>query len=181
MKPYLLGQGMYSYVDGFFLSPYVYISSADIALPNLNMSYMSWKQQDQLIMVSLCRLCLPKCYILLLIAKHPMVYGQLLKLLLLHHLTMGNAMAPSKTRGRMIVLLVLICSKPICYLMSLLLLTCHCPWKILTSMYFVDWEENFRTQYPPSLLEHNLFHTLIFIAIFSHLSFCTRLLFNPPW
>jgi hypothetical protein len=75
MKPYLLGQGVYSYVDGSFLCPPVYISSADMALPNLNLSYLSWKQQDQLIMVLLYHLYLLKCYILLLIAKHPMVYG----------------------------------------------------------------------------------------------------------
>jgi len=55
MKPYLLGQGVYSYVDGSFLCPPVYISSADMALPNLNPSYLSWKQQDQLIMVLLYR------------------------------------------------------------------------------------------------------------------------------
>jgi hypothetical protein len=82
-----------------------------------------------------------------LIAIHPMICIQLLKLLLFHPLTHEsyNSMDHSKTRGRMIALLVLICSKPRCYLMSLLLLVSHCPWKTLTSIYFVDWEENFRT------------------------------------
>jgi hypothetical protein len=49
MKPYLLGQGVYFYVDGSFLCPPAYISSAGMPLFNLNPSYLSWKQQDQLI------------------------------------------------------------------------------------------------------------------------------------
>ena len=49
MKPYLLGQGVYSYVDGSFPCPPAYIPSADMALSTINPSYLSWKQQDQLI------------------------------------------------------------------------------------------------------------------------------------
>jgi hypothetical protein len=46
MKPYLLGQGVYSYVDGSFPCSPAYIPFADMALSTINPSYISWKQQD---------------------------------------------------------------------------------------------------------------------------------------
>ena len=49
MKPYLLGQSVYSYVDGSFPCPPAYIPSADMTLSTINPSYLSWKQQFQLI------------------------------------------------------------------------------------------------------------------------------------
>jgi hypothetical protein len=44
MKPYLLGQGVYSFVDGSLLCPPTYVPSTDMALSSLNPSYLSWKQ-----------------------------------------------------------------------------------------------------------------------------------------
>jgi len=130
-----------------FHMPLVYVPSADMTSSSLNPSICHGSSKINWLWVLFCHLCLLKCCILSLIAIHPMICIQLLKLLLFHPLTHEsyNSMDHSKTRGRMIALLVLICSKPRCYLMSLLLLVSHCPWKTLTSIYFVDWEENFRT------------------------------------
>ena len=111
MKPYLLGQSVYSYVDGSFLCPPAYISFADMTLFNLNIRHVCHESNKiNWLWVSLCHLCLLKCYILLLIARMDNSWNYYC----FTNLT-NNTMAPSKTRGRMIALLMLICSKPICY------------------------------------------------------------------
>jgi hypothetical protein len=41
MKPYLLGQRVYSIVDGYFLCPLVYIASTDMSMSILNPLFLS--------------------------------------------------------------------------------------------------------------------------------------------
>jgi hypothetical protein len=50
MKPYLLGQGVYAFVDGSYPCPALYVATTETAAPAINSFFLSWKQQDQLIM-----------------------------------------------------------------------------------------------------------------------------------
>jgi hypothetical protein len=49
IKPYLLGQGVYAFVDGSYPCPTLYVIANDTAAPIINSFFLSWKQQDQLI------------------------------------------------------------------------------------------------------------------------------------
>jgi hypothetical protein len=49
MKPYLLGQGVYSFVDGSLSCPPSHIISSSSVVHVPNPAFMSWKQQDHLI------------------------------------------------------------------------------------------------------------------------------------
>jgi hypothetical protein len=53
MKPFLLGQGVYSFVDGTLPCPLSHLASAATSSPSVNPVYLSWKQQDHLIMSAL--------------------------------------------------------------------------------------------------------------------------------
>ncbi|XP_073266435.1 uncharacterized protein [Populus alba] len=53
MKPYLLGQGVYAFVDGSYPCPALYVATTETAAPAINSFFLSWKQQDQLIMSAL--------------------------------------------------------------------------------------------------------------------------------
>ena len=53
MKSYLLGQGVYAFVDGSYCCPVLYVSATNTTAPGINPLFLSWKQQDQLIMSSL--------------------------------------------------------------------------------------------------------------------------------
>jgi len=53
MKPFLLGQGMYSFVDGTSTCPPSHLESAAISSSSVNPVYLTWKQQDHLIMSAL--------------------------------------------------------------------------------------------------------------------------------
>jgi len=53
MAPYLLGQGVSVFVDGSYSCPTLYIATNDTTAPVINPSFLSWKQQDQLIMSAL--------------------------------------------------------------------------------------------------------------------------------
>ena len=53
MKPFLLGQGVYSFVDGTSPCPPSHLISTTTSLPSVNPSYLLWTQQDHLIMSAL--------------------------------------------------------------------------------------------------------------------------------
>jgi hypothetical protein len=53
MKPFLLGQGVFPFVDGSLPCPPSHVISVDTSLPTINASYLSWKQQDHLLMSAL--------------------------------------------------------------------------------------------------------------------------------
>jgi len=59
MKPYLIGQGIFSFVDGLFpcSSPQVLSSDASSTSVTfgfgINQAFLTWKQQDQLILSAL--------------------------------------------------------------------------------------------------------------------------------
>ena len=53
MKPYLLGQGVYAFVDGSYCCPALYVPATDTTAVGINPLFLSWKQQDQLIMSAL--------------------------------------------------------------------------------------------------------------------------------
>jgi hypothetical protein len=53
MKPFLLGQGVFPFVDGSLPCPPSHVISVDTSLPTVNASYLSWKQQDHLLMSAL--------------------------------------------------------------------------------------------------------------------------------
>jgi hypothetical protein len=53
MKPFLLGQGIFPFVDGSLPCPPSHLISVDTSLPTVNASYLSWKQQDHLIISAL--------------------------------------------------------------------------------------------------------------------------------
>jgi hypothetical protein len=46
MKPYLLGEGVYAFVDRYYLCPALYITAIDTTTPGINPFFLSWKQQD---------------------------------------------------------------------------------------------------------------------------------------
>ncbi|XP_073266434.1 uncharacterized protein [Populus alba] len=50
MKPYLLGQGVYAFVDGSYPCPALYVATTETTTPAINSFFLSWKQQDELIM-----------------------------------------------------------------------------------------------------------------------------------
>ena len=50
MKPFLLGQGVYSFIDGTSPCPPCHLPSAETSTLSVNPAYLSWKQQDHLIM-----------------------------------------------------------------------------------------------------------------------------------
>ena len=85
MKPYLLGQGVYSYTD--------------MDLSSLNLSYLSWKQQDQLIMTVIPSSLSTKVLHLVVDCQTSHGLWTTLEMLLLHLLTHEscNSMASSKT------------------------------------------------------------------------------------
>jgi hypothetical protein len=53
MKPFLLGQGVFPFVDGSLPCPLSHLIYVETSLPTINASYLSWKQQDHLIMSAL--------------------------------------------------------------------------------------------------------------------------------
>ena len=53
MKPFLLGQDVYSFVDGTSPCSTSYLESAAASSPSINPAYLTWKQQDDLIMSAL--------------------------------------------------------------------------------------------------------------------------------
>ena len=53
IKPYLLGQGVYAFADESYPCPALYVTVTDIATPGIDPFFLSWKQQDQLIMSAL--------------------------------------------------------------------------------------------------------------------------------
>ena len=53
MKPYLLGQGVFGFVDGSNSCPSPHIPAADGATLQVSQSFLRWKQQDQLILSAL--------------------------------------------------------------------------------------------------------------------------------
>jgi len=53
MKPFLLGQGVFPFVNGSLPCPPSHVISVDTSLPTVNASYLSWKQQDHLLMSAL--------------------------------------------------------------------------------------------------------------------------------
>ena len=53
MKPFLLGQGVYSFVDGTSPCPPSHLASAETSTLSINPAYLSWEQQDHLIMSAL--------------------------------------------------------------------------------------------------------------------------------
>jgi len=53
MKPYLLGQGVFHYVDGFLPCPPPHIGTTDGVSFQVNNYFLCWKQHDQLIMSAL--------------------------------------------------------------------------------------------------------------------------------
>lgn len=53
MKPFLLGQGVYSFVDGTSTCLPFHLESAAVSSSSFNPAYLTWKQQDHLIMSAL--------------------------------------------------------------------------------------------------------------------------------
>jgi hypothetical protein len=53
MKSFLLGQGVYSFVDGTSTCPPSHLESAVVSSSSVNPAYLTWKQQDHLIMSAL--------------------------------------------------------------------------------------------------------------------------------
>ena len=53
MKSFLLGQGVYPFVDGTSPCPSSHLESVAASLPSVNHAYLTWKQQDHLIMSAL--------------------------------------------------------------------------------------------------------------------------------
>ena len=53
MKPYLLGQGVFGFVDGSNSCPSPHILAADGVSLQVSQSFLHWKQQDQLILSAL--------------------------------------------------------------------------------------------------------------------------------
>jgi hypothetical protein len=56
MKPYLIGQGVFSFVDGSTMcpSPHSDVSATSPAFSSsFSLAFLTWKQQDQLILKSL--------------------------------------------------------------------------------------------------------------------------------
>jgi len=59
MKPYLIGQSVFSFVDGFFSCPSPHVMSSDDSAASvifgsgINQTFLLWKQQDQLILSAL--------------------------------------------------------------------------------------------------------------------------------
>jgi len=43
MKPYLLGQGVYAFVDRYYPFPALYITTTDTSTPGINPFFLSWK------------------------------------------------------------------------------------------------------------------------------------------
>jgi len=157
MKPHLLGQGVYSFVDGSLSCPPKYVPFTDMALSNLNPSYLSWKQQDQLIMsVILSSL---STEVLHLVVDCQTSHG-------LWRALETTLASPSNS----------------------LIIQLHGSFQDLrqndstVSVYLQQSKTLFNelaiVGMPLSLKD---FNTLIFIVIFSHMSFCIRLLFNPSW
>jgi hypothetical protein len=53
MKPFHLGQGVYSFVDGTSTCPLSHLEAAAVSSSSVNPAYLTWKQQDHLIMSAL--------------------------------------------------------------------------------------------------------------------------------
>jgi len=54
MKPYLIGQGVFHFIDGLVPCPLSHVSdSSDGSSLAINPSFLRWKQQDQLILSAL--------------------------------------------------------------------------------------------------------------------------------
>jgi hypothetical protein len=53
MKPYLLGQGVFGFVDGSNSCPSPHILAADGVSLQVSQLFLRWKQQDQLILSAL--------------------------------------------------------------------------------------------------------------------------------
>jgi hypothetical protein len=53
MKPFLLSQGVYSFVDGTSTCPPFHLESAAVSSSSVNPAYLTWKQQDHLIISAL--------------------------------------------------------------------------------------------------------------------------------
>jgi hypothetical protein len=53
MKPFLLGQDVYSFVDGTSPCPPPHLAATETSTFSINPVYLSWKQQDHLIMSAL--------------------------------------------------------------------------------------------------------------------------------
>ena len=53
MKSFLFGQGVYSFVDGTSTCPPSHLESAAVFSSSVNPTYLTWKQQDHLIMSAL--------------------------------------------------------------------------------------------------------------------------------
>jgi len=53
MKSFLLGQGVYSFIDGTSTCPPSHLESVAVSSSSVNLAYLTWKQQDHLIMSAL--------------------------------------------------------------------------------------------------------------------------------
>ena len=50
MKSFLLGQGVYSFVDGTLTCPPSHLEYVAVSSSSVSPAYLTWKQQDHLIM-----------------------------------------------------------------------------------------------------------------------------------
>jgi len=124
MKPYLLGQGVYAFIDGSYHCPALYVIATDITAPGINPLFLLWKQQDQLIMSEL--LSSLSTEILHLVVDCDISYSIWRTLeksfTSPSHSTLCSYMVPFRIYAREMIQLALICSELRSSLMSWLLL-----------------------------------------------------------
>ena len=105
MKPYLLSYGICFFIDGSLPCPSSHLIPSSMVVPVHNPTFVSWKQQDHLIMSALwlwvlsCPLYLLNSYTWLLIDIPRPLYGRILSKLSPHHqiLVLYNSMGLSRT------------------------------------------------------------------------------------
>jgi len=140
MKPYLLGQGVFHFVDGLVSCPpsYNFDNSANSS-STISPSFLHWKQQDQLILSALLSsLSVDMLHLVVDCSTSHCVWALLRKCLPLRLILAScNSMAPFKTFGKVTHRLVYTCSKPNHYLTNWLLLAAPCLLKISIFMCFV--------------------------------------------
>jgi hypothetical protein len=145
MKPYLLGQGVFHFVDGSMPCPqsYIFDSSAGSS-STISPSFLRWKQHDQHILSALLSsLSVDVLHLVVDCFTSHCVWCTLEKAFASP--SNSRIMQPFKTFCKVTHRLVYTCSKPNRYLMNWLLLVAPCLLKISISMCFVAFVASSKT------------------------------------
>ncbi|KAL3571040.1 hypothetical protein D5086_028289 [Populus alba] len=113
IKPYLLIQGVYAFLNGSYPCPALYVTATNTVAPDINPFFLLWKQQDQLIMSALLTSLSTEILHLVVDWTHLITYGRHLKNPLLHRHIQGlySYMVPFRTCVKEMIQLALICNE----------------------------------------------------------------------